>query len=129
MNLLLSRYWLHLVAAAAIAIALGLLVKAIRDDAIQDNEQVWQDRMKDMDEKATKAIADVRAASVQLAITAQTNTKTQTNAINAAVSVLKVTNGKAPSGTFVKPNSEGNCEFTPDYSESILKIRNSLPRN
>ena len=129
MNPFFSKYWLHLLAAVAITIALGLLVKAIRDDAVQDNEQVWQDRMKDMDEKATKAIADVRAASVQLAITAQTNTKTQTSAINAAVSGLKVTDGKAPSGTFVKPNADGNCEFTPEYADSILKIRNSLPRD
>ena len=125
----LSKYWLHLVAAVAIAIALSLIVKSIRDDAIQDNEQEWQDRIKKFDEKATKAIADVRAASVQLAVTAQTNTKNQTSAINAAVSSLKVTDGHAPSGTFVKPNANGQCEFTPEYADSILRIRNSLPKD
>jgi hypothetical protein len=124
---LLSKYWLHLLAAAAIVLALTLAVRSIRQDAVQDNNAEWVERMQKMDEAANKTIADIRAASTQLAISAQNNTSNQTKAINAAVSKLKVTPQTAPAGTFVKADKDGVCKFTAEYTDSILNIRNSLP--
>jgi hypothetical protein len=86
--------------------------------------------MKEMDEKANQAIKSVRDASINLAILAQQNTQKQVASIDAAVSRLKVdpTQPVAP-GTFVKPNAQGECEFTPEYSKAITDIRNTLPRS
>lgn len=116
--------YIKIALAVAIAAALSLGVYAIRQDAIADNEAVWEKRMSDMDEKANKVIDELRNSSIQLATTAQENTTRQSQAINAAV---KRINKSSPAGTFVKPNQEGVCELTKDYQDSFREVRKTLP--